>query len=413
MPKKLPSSKQRVTLTSQLHGEFDLDVLVDHLTWPQPIAKDLYNAQVAILRLIEIMRQDETSGPFERTAILADPNTMRVNIAFQEREDYEAALAFFNMGDLPEEPRETTVSPPKADCADCGLEYGTDDWLDTVLTLEQWKLIGGEQAGILCANCIIRRASRLPNVVNLSGRITFRKDFESDGDIRDELVPLRRSSVEPSARPLRASPVEPRETSGKQVSDADLEEIANAYDQGPNGTFEYDSSNILKMLREVLVLGSQTRCSSEEPSARSLRTSPAESRETSGRWPEYTNEIGEAGSAYLKQVSPGGYHLSGMFFWHELWDALNVAAYSSQSARQSPQGRTHDVLSSTEYGLPKPTRYPPMPARAALNTELRPGELEQLRRIDKAARAYVDGRKSKRGKTFKALQEALFNETPN
>lgn len=59
----------------------------------------------------------------------------------------------------------------------------------------------------------------------------------------------------------------PVETTGQQVSDADLEEIANAYDQGPNGTFEYDSSNILKMLREVFVLGCKTRCLSEEPAA--------------------------------------------------------------------------------------------------------------------------------------------------
>ncbi len=42
----------------------------------------------------------------------------------------------------------------------------------------------------------------------------------------------------------------------------------------------------------------------------------------------------------------------------------------------------------------------------------RPGEVEQLRRIDKAARAYVDGRESKSGEAFNALQEALFNGLP-
>ena len=101
-------------------------------------------------------------------------------------------------------PEEPSAKLPKPDCADCGMEYGTDDWLDTVLTLDQWKLIGGEQAGILCANCIVKRASRLAEVVNLSCRITFRSDFRGpDHDVRDELVPLRCAPQAPRRDPQR------------------------------------------------------------------------------------------------------------------------------------------------------------------------------------------------------------------
>ena len=46
-------------------------------------------------------------------------------------------------------------------CHDCGMKYGGDDWVDTVLTTEQWAMIFPEYNGILCANCIIKRASKL------------------------------------------------------------------------------------------------------------------------------------------------------------------------------------------------------------------------------------------------------------
>jgi len=51
----------------------------------------------------------------------------------------------------------------KLRCPDCGLPY-RDFGLDTALSDEQWLMIHPENDGngVLCANCIIRRASKLP-----------------------------------------------------------------------------------------------------------------------------------------------------------------------------------------------------------------------------------------------------------
>jgi hypothetical protein len=47
-------------------------------------------------------------------------------------------------------------------CKDCGMPYGGDNWLDTVLSNKQWLLIHPDgEGGILCANCIIKRAAKL------------------------------------------------------------------------------------------------------------------------------------------------------------------------------------------------------------------------------------------------------------
>ena len=52
-------------------------------------------------------------------------------------------------------------------CDDCGLPYG-DFGLDTVLPRNQWKIISKQhekEAGILCANCMVKRASKFDNVI--------------------------------------------------------------------------------------------------------------------------------------------------------------------------------------------------------------------------------------------------------
>jgi len=85
--------------------------------------------------------------------------------------------------------------------------------------------------------------------------------------------------------------------------------------------------------------------------------------ETLGKYPEYTNEIGDAGHRYMQQRC-GGHISSGFFYWHELWDALNAAAYSSkettaplvahsksQQRRFEAQGR-ESVLSENGKALP-------------------------------------------------------------
>lgn len=61
-------------------------------------------------------------------------------------------------------------------CSDCG---STDMPLDVVLTGEQYRVICPE-GGILCANCIVNRASKLVGVVSTCLHIDFACDFEGN-----------------------------------------------------------------------------------------------------------------------------------------------------------------------------------------------------------------------------------------
>lgn len=58
-------------------------------------------------------------------------------------------------------------------CYDCGMPYGGEDWIDTVLPNEQWDLIFPEHDGVLCANCIIKRASKLNNAIIAKMNLIF------------------------------------------------------------------------------------------------------------------------------------------------------------------------------------------------------------------------------------------------
>jgi hypothetical protein len=69
-----------------------------------------------------------------------------------------------------------------------------------------------------------------------------------------------------------------------------------------------------------------------------------------GCYPEYTNAIGDAGSQYMQRI--GGRTSSGLFYWHELWDALNAAAYSLEHVRQSPQGSVPAIGAPTAPAAP-------------------------------------------------------------
>lgn len=65
-----------------------------------------------------------------------------------------------------------------AECFDCGMEYGGEDWIDTVLPNEQWKMIFPEHDGLLCSNCIIKRASKLDNIIIAKMTLVFAKDYK-------------------------------------------------------------------------------------------------------------------------------------------------------------------------------------------------------------------------------------------
>lgn len=60
-------------------------------------------------------------------------------------------------------------------CLDCGAVYA-DFPLDTTLPDEQWRMIHGSEGGLLCASCIVKRASCLPGAIAIRARIDFADD---------------------------------------------------------------------------------------------------------------------------------------------------------------------------------------------------------------------------------------------
>lgn len=49
-------------------------------------------------------------------------------------------------------------------CSDCGLPY-EEFGLDATLPLSQWRELTPDSAPLLCANCICKRASKMPHAV--------------------------------------------------------------------------------------------------------------------------------------------------------------------------------------------------------------------------------------------------------
>ena len=75
-------------------------------------------------------------------------------------------------------------------CMDCGLDYEHDFPLDVVLTKEQWLLIHPQDGGVLCGNCIVKRAAKLPHVINLTATIKFASDFDDVAEPSNEKADL-------------------------------------------------------------------------------------------------------------------------------------------------------------------------------------------------------------------------------
>ena len=57
-------------------------------------------------------------------------------------------------------------------CLDCGVDWD----IDFVFSRKDWLLIHPDCHGELCANCIIKRASKLPHIINVQGRLLFSSD---------------------------------------------------------------------------------------------------------------------------------------------------------------------------------------------------------------------------------------------
>lgn len=91
------------------------------------------------------------------------------------------------------------VSPPEVTCRDCGMLYGGEDWLDTVLPDTQWHALAPE-GGVLCANCIVKRASRLPYAIVLWTRIIFADEHAEFASFKN--APQRPVSPAPREAPI-------------------------------------------------------------------------------------------------------------------------------------------------------------------------------------------------------------------
>lgn len=61
-------------------------------------------------------------------------------------------------------------------CMDCRRRYSDLMACDLVIPRAQWLALNPQDGGVLCANCLLRRAVALPGTVNITGRITTGDD---------------------------------------------------------------------------------------------------------------------------------------------------------------------------------------------------------------------------------------------
>jgi len=61
---------------------------------------------------------------------------------------------------------------------DCGADYDTAMAMSLLIPKSQWLRINPADGGLLCANCMLRRAAKLDGAVNITGVITFADDTD-------------------------------------------------------------------------------------------------------------------------------------------------------------------------------------------------------------------------------------------
>lgn len=66
----------------------------------------------------------------------------------------------------------------QARCLDCGMPYNNVMKLDLVLPRVQWLEVHPGDGGVLCANCIVKRASKMPGALSVSATIVFCPVYE-------------------------------------------------------------------------------------------------------------------------------------------------------------------------------------------------------------------------------------------
>lgn len=113
-------------------------------------------------------------------------------------------------------------------CMDCGIPYGSPDWVDTTLSDDQWLRLVGSPDGILCANCIVKRASKLPEVVAMRAKIEFANEPPEGtaprraGNAGDD----RAAHISGNNLHSAEMPTVPTKSEPQPVSDADIREVA-------------------------------------------------------------------------------------------------------------------------------------------------------------------------------------------
>ena len=60
-------------------------------------------------------------------------------------------------------------------CLDCAELYDGFG-LDATLADDQWRMIHNSRDGILCANCMVKRAAMLPGAIAIRMHIEFAED---------------------------------------------------------------------------------------------------------------------------------------------------------------------------------------------------------------------------------------------
>lgn len=114
-------------------------------------ARKMRGEQKTVFELIEAQRQRIRDLEVERAAI-----------------ETELAVA-----------KETLAAEPTIlRCIDCRMPYGNFP-LDMTFPDEQWRLIHAPEGGVLCANCMVRRAAGLSGAVVVRATIEFSKEEAS------------------------------------------------------------------------------------------------------------------------------------------------------------------------------------------------------------------------------------------
>jgi hypothetical protein len=65
-------------------------------------------------------------------------------------------------------------------CLDCRQPYAELMACELIVPREHWLRIHRNDSGVLCANCMLRRVAGLPGAINITGRITFVKEYHSE-----------------------------------------------------------------------------------------------------------------------------------------------------------------------------------------------------------------------------------------